>query len=305
MNPRSMRIAIVCLIATVCMCAVATNASAQCSTCATPTVAYSPVVTQPVVAQPVYTGWYPGRFFDRLRTRRYFGAATAPATYTAAYAPTYTAAYAPAVTATPYTAAYAYSAAYRPYLTSYAPLTRTSYYVPTATSCDCARQVVLSPVAGACDPCGCNPCNCGVSTCSTCSSCSSGVGQAVYSEPTTGCSNCAAGTGTPSFSTGPNVGPATPRPELAPNEPAPGASQFDANRPVTEDVKIDPQPVTEEDSSTYFEAPRLFNPRDLTANRQPTVPVRQAVYKQPVQTQQVSHASQVDSDGWFAVPADR
>ena len=39
---------------------------AQCSTCATPTVAYQPVAVQPAaVVTTQYTGWYPGKWFDQ------------------------------------------------------------------------------------------------------------------------------------------------------------------------------------------------------------------------------------------------
>lgn len=303
MNFRSMRIALAYLVAASLLLMTASTSVAQCSTCAVPTVAYSPVVTQ-----PVYTGWYPGKLLDRWRSRSYAPAAT----YTAGYAP-YTAAYAPTYTTsyTPYTAAYAYSASYRPYVTSYAPLSYTTNYAV-------ARQVVMSPVVSSCNacgcsPCSCNPCGCGYGSCDTCStcatsscsSCSGGVGQAIYSQPSTGCANCAGNAGTPSYSSQPSAGPQTPQPTLAPNEPVPGSTNYDAQRPVTTDSTNDPKPVAEEDASTYFEAPRLFDPRDLTASRGPTVPVRQAVYSQPAKTHTVSHAPATDADGWYAVPAGR
>lgn len=306
MNFRCLRIALACLVASSFVLMAGSTVVAQCATCATPTVAYSPVV-----AQPVYTGWYPGRFFDRMRMRRY-GVSTAPATYTAAYAP-YTTAYAPTYTTsyTPYTAAYAYTAAYRPYVTSYAPLSYTTNYAV-------ARQVVMSPVVSSCnacgcDPCTCNPCGCGLSACdscstcatSSCSSCSGGVGQAIYSQPSTGCSSCAENRGTPSYSSQPSVGPQTPQPTLAPNEPVPGSTGYDTQRPLRDESTNDPKPLAEEDASTYLEAPRLFDPQDLTASRGPTVEVRQAVYKQSAQTRNVSHAPAVDANGWYAVPASR
>jgi hypothetical protein len=152
---------------------------AQCTTCATPTVAYSPVVAAaPVVAAPATVVVAPRMgLFDRLRLRRWglaptYTTAYAPA-YTAAYAPTYTAGYAPAYTAAyapsytaayapSYTAAYApaYTAAYAPapaaYLTSYAPLqspvVQTSYLpVAPAPSCStCTTNYAPAPACSAC-----------------------------------------------------------------------------------------------------------------------------------------------------------
>ncbi len=98
-------------------------AYAQCDTCATPTVAYyQPTVAyQPVATQQVRTGWYPGRWFDRMRMRRWGVSTAATPTYAAGYAPAGYARYGAAYAA--YTAAYActptsYTAAYRPYVTS-------------------------------------------------------------------------------------------------------------------------------------------------------------------------------------------
>ncbi|MCH8840745.1 MAG: hypothetical protein IH831_08750, partial [Planctomycetes bacterium] len=64
--------------------------------------------------------------------------------------------------------------------------------------------------------------------------------------------------------------------------------------------------LPEGDSSTYFEAPKLFDPRDRTANR-PSVGVHNAVYRQQVTNQAASHVpvSEVDANGWYAVSADR
>jgi len=271
-------------------------AHAQCDTCATPTVAYyQPTVAyQPVATQQVRTRWYLGRFFDRWRMRRWGVSTAAVPTYAA----TYTAGYAPNTAAyTPYRAAYAYAptsytAAYRPFVTPFAPLTRTAFYYPAATTV--ARQVVMSPVVSACDACGCDPCArpaCGVS-------------QAVYGAPVSGCSTCAAGTSVPTFSGGPTVGPATPRPELAPNEGVPDSSFYESQRQESNETTIDPLP--ESDSSTYFEAPKLFDPRDRTANR-PSVDLHDAVYRQQVTNHAASHvpASEVDANGWYAVSADR
>ena len=289
----------------------ATTADAQC--CATPTVAYY----QPAIAyQPVVAYQQPRMgLFDRMRMRRWgvtpvqqpVYATSYAAPYTAAYTPyqaayayaptSYTAAYAPAN----YTAAYApavYTAAYRPYVTSYAPLATTTYY-------SVARQVVMSPVASACGACGCEPCGCAQPACS---SCDSGVSQAIYAEPASGCSSCAGASALPSYSEAPTVGPATPQPQLAPSEGTPSSSQYETNKLQIDEKPIDPAPApaAEGDSSTYFEAPKLFSPQDRTANR-PSVDVHDAVYRQPATYQGVSQASavEVDANGWYAVSGDR
>lgn len=199
-------------------------ATAQCNTCATPTVAYQPV--QPVTA--VYTqertGWYPGRLLDRLRMRSWRAQTPATATYTtAAYAPTsynYTAAYAPYTASyTPYTASYApYTASYTPYVTAYAPLQRRVY-----------RPVVLQPVIA---DTGCSTCN--YTPAATCSDC--GVAQAAYSQPLGGCSNCEAASSVPDYayedagswrdsSASASSNPPTPQPSLKP-EADPQLSYF-------------------------------------------------------------------------------
>ncbi len=280
--------------------ATAPDANAQCSTCATPTVAYyQPTVAyQPVATQQVRTGWYPGRWFDRRRMRRWGVSTAAAPAYTTGYAP-YTAAY------TPYTAAYAYTptsytAAYRPYVTSYAPLARTSYY-------SVARPVVMSPIASACGACGCDPCGCAQPACGgcgSCSSCSSGVSQPVYGAPSTGCSSCATGSSVPSYSPSTSAIPQTPQPALRPDERIPASTRYPSESPESDDTSNDPSP--EADASTYLEAPRLFNPRDRSASR-PTVDVHNAVYRQPVTNHAASHAParEVDAYGWSAVSTNR
>ncbi len=279
------------------------NASAQCNTCAQPTVAYQPVVAQPqpVVAQPTvayrpYTGWYPGKLLDRWRLRR-AGVGTTSAVYTTAYAPTYTAAYAPSYSYTAsyapatYTASYAptYTAAYRPYVTSFAPLSSAAATgCPTCTQ-TVARPVLMRPVvASACDTCSySSPCDCG--GCGSCDTCSAGVSQAIYSDVSSGCSSCAAGGTTidvmPSSSGLQNIGPATTQPELAPIPE--GQSQYrgrpiqngqPADSPVDDVDPLnrvdpingdDPSPTdTETDSSTWYRnAPQLLGPRNNTALR--------------------------------------
>jgi len=250
-------------------------------------VAYQPVqqvVYQPTVAYQPRRGWYPGKLLDKWRLRRYGVSTAAAPAYTAGYSP-YTAGYAP------YTAAYSpYTAGYSPYVTSYAPLSRTSYY-PVATTA--ARPVLLrptvamSPVIASC--------------CSPCSSCGTGVNQAAYGQPASPCPSCAGAASTPIYSNSPSVGQTTPQPQLQPNEPTPaGSSTYESNRPTTE------APATQNDKSTYFEAPKLFNPRDRTASRT-SVDVIPAVYTQPTTTREAGYPPTTDSaaDGWYSVPSDR
>ncbi len=306
------------------------DASAQCATCPTAvvpatTVAYSPVVTQPTVAYRPYTGWYPGKWLDQWRMRRAGVAATVPA-YSAAYAPTYRSAYAASYTAS-YAPTYSvgYTAAYQPYVSSYAPLSS-----PVAQSCNTCVQTVARPVlmrpvvaAPACNTCSFTP-DCGCDTCA-----SSGVSQAVYSEPA--CSSCAGSSVTssvvpPASSALPNVGPQTRQPDYAP-VPSAADSEYRSNRqidegrspavdPTSDDYdpleKFDPGPKGDLDPSTY-NAPRLLDPRDRTArstHRKPTVDVWTAVYRGPAQDRRVQQTSsrrtrsraELDAEGWTAVP---
>ena len=315
------------------------NAAAQCATCPTPVVAYQPVVAQPTVAYRPYTGWYLGKYIDQWRMRRAatsaYRAGYAP-TYTASYAPTYTAAYTPSYTAsyTPtYTAAYTptYTAAYRPYVTAYAPLATTVAAPCTTCTQTVARQVVMQPVvaAPACDTCSYTP-SCECDACS-------GVTQAAYTEPA--CAGCAGGSSSnvlPPIDYGsganigtPNIGTQTPQPSLDP-VPAPVRSNYGAEKQIDGGTTptpaaappddVDPLedafgPATDEsDSSTYFNAPRLLDPRDRTArstnSRRPTVGVWNAVYRKPVASQKASHTvrrtarptqAEIDAVGWTAV----
>ncbi len=162
--------------------AIAATAEAQCTTSPAPTVAYQqvqPVAYQPAVAYAPRAAWYPGRWLDELRLRRWgYGATTAVATPAApaTYGVGYAAGYAPVA----YQAAYApnaYTVGYRPYLTPYAPLRRTAYY-PVVQAV--ARPVVLSPASD----CGC-------------------------SYQPSDCSNCAVAAPSPA-----SVGSATPQPTL-------------------------------------------------------------------------------------------
>lgn len=317
---------LVCFTLAVIITGIAADASAQCATCPTATVAYQPVVAQPTVTYTPYTGWYPGKWLDQWRMRR-AGAVAAPA-YTAAYAPTYTAAYAPAYTAAyapAYTTSYAptsYNVGYRPYVTSYAPLAPANCSTCVQTV---ARPVVMQPVVAtvsACDSCGCNPCGC--DTCGGgCSACSSGVSQAVYTD--SGCASCAAGSSygnvVPESSYGGSVGPQTPQPTLEP-VPDAGNSRYGTQKPEDSNnvdplEKFDPGPGTEADPSTFYNAPRLLDPRDRTArsSQKLTTNVWTAVYRGPSDDNRptVNQAStrgprtqaEIDAEGWTAVPPRR
>ena len=232
---------------------VAERAAAQCDSCAAPTLGYqpaaayqptvaylptfaaqpavaaTPVALQPAVSYTPYNGWYPGKWLDQMRMRRWSNAAPATSTtagypvypayganyaaYSASYVP-YSAGYAP------YAASYAPAAA-APYVSSYAPLQsayQTSYYAPTTV----LRPAILTPVTAAYQPAMSIPtvdsCNSGCSACATveapaCSACSAGSplttydanmapasygapvnygAPATYSAPAAGCSSCAA-----------------------------------------------------------------------------------------------------------------
>ncbi len=309
---------------------------AQCETCATPTVAYAPVVAAPttVVVAP-----RPG-LFDRWRLRRWgyatpvvaapaYTAAYAPA-YTAAYAPSYTAAYAPTYAtayAPAYTAAYApaYTAAYAPaaspYLTSYAPLQapvmQTSYLPAPATTSCCAttamyQPAVLTPVVSqpACTTCAmpttctaCSapaPCSACAAAGAPCSACAAAgyVDQAAYAAPAPGCSTCASASGTPQYSTGSvGTGGGPPTPAPAIDPPAPTSSSY----------PFDPGPYPEDASLT---APQLIGPVNDQTARAPTVDIHTAVYRRPVGASSVSTTAArpvsstpaVDNTPWTAIP---
>lgn len=290
----------------------------QCATCATPTIAYSPVVAAaPVVAAPAPVVVAPRMgLFDRWRLRRWgmapaYTTAYAPA-YTAAYAPTYTASYAPAYTAAyapSYTAAYApaYTAAYAPapaaYLTSYAPLqspvVQTSYLPVAAPAPSCSActtnytpTAVLSPVVV--EP-ACSACS-AATPCGACSACSAAapvvqsyVGQAAYeapiAAPAAGCSSCAATSGGVQYNvpassdSGTGGAPPTPIPTLeSTTVPATGAGT------------VYPGPA-----ESGFTAPNLLPPTNDRTARAPTVDIHTAVYRRPVGASSVSSAKPVQA----------
>lgn len=134
-----------------------------------------------------------------------------------------------------------------------------------------------------------------------------------------GCQSCAVGSGV-GGPLSPSVGPQTPQPSLSP-VPAPAESQYQrSNRPIdggSEAGQNDPGPATDNDSSTYYNAPRLLEPRDRTAARsyyessKPTVDVWTAVYQGPTTgdatqvSARVRSQADIDADGWNAVSSNR
>jgi hypothetical protein len=302
----------------------APRVNAQCSTCPTAVVAYSPVVAPAttVMYQPADTGWYPGKLLDTWRLRRW--GYTAPTAVTTAYAPTYSVGYAPT-----YTAAYAptYTAAYAPtYTAAYAPaVATTNYSMPYVTSYAPLgqREVVMRPVVVASPVVSAAPVI--ASACSACSACEVAapcsacaptmvVEQATYAAAPAPCVGCAQDSSityaqqAPSTSSG-----QTSQPALTPQEAAPLRSNYpdvvpqqnngsQNNGTQQQHQHQDPGPAAEQNpsnSSTYFEAPALFIPGDRTAqqetvkpvNRAPSVDVWNAVYHGPASNDSVSNTS--------------
>lgn len=77
-----------------------------------------------------------------------------------------------------------------------------------------------------------------------------------------------------------------------PADTAPAATQPQPEpQPESNNNSTDPYDVKKKDGSTYFEAPKLFNPNDRTAKRAVLAPVHTAVYQQPVNYQKTSAAA--------------
>jgi hypothetical protein len=251
----------------------ASTASAQCATCPTPVVAYSPVVYN---NYQVDEGWYPGKLIGRLG-QRLFGTAPAPAyaNYTAAYPMTYGAAYAPT-----------YAAAYAPtYAAAYAP-TYTTAYAPAYAAAAPTYATNYAPAA--CTSCGVNPCSCQTSYrpvvmqpvveqttyySQGCATCGTATGTAYSAAPAPGCANCAANYAEQAIHQAPvaaGVAPSTAvsppqtfrEPELR-NEPTPASG------------------TSASEATKNWEPPQLFAPGDKQVKR-PSTTVWTAVYEQPV-----------------------
>jgi len=112
--------------------------------------------------------------------------------------------------------------------------------------------------------------------------------------------------------------PSGEAPSADPNTPT--ERQQEAQRPPTDDTQdIQPEPAAEppattpdpyetkkEDSSTFFQAPKLFDPNDRTAQRS-IAPVTTALYEKPVSYRSVStrritrDQAEADAAGWVSV----
>jgi hypothetical protein len=312
----------------------ADSASAQCNTCATPVVAYSPVVapaTTVTTFQPVDTGWYPGKLLDTWRMRRWGYTAPTAVTTTAAFAPTYSAAYAPmpVTTMMPVTSTAVVQTA------NFAPVT-TSFATPIVTSFAPLgqRQVLMRPVVVASPVVTAAPVV-AASACSACSACevaapcsscaaTTVVEQATYAAAPAPCAGCAQGSSI-TYADQPAAVAAgeTSRPALTPQEAAPLESRYpDVTPPAGNAQQPDPGPAAENkatESSSYFEAPALFIPGDKTAqqetvkpaNRAPSVDVWNAVYRGPAEGElsrtsykaETRTQAEIDAEGWSSVPA--
>ncbi|MDZ4657481.1 MAG: hypothetical protein SH868_07855 [Bythopirellula sp.] len=337
---------IFCVVALCCVGIVmlfATSANAQCSTCPQPVVAFSPVVqtavvpTTTVVLEP-YRGWYPGRFFDNMRMRRW--GYSAPTTVTTAFAPTAM----PMSVAMPITTAMPVTSTFVPQTVGFAPMATTTFATPhvTAFAPLGQRQVFMQPtlvqspvMATSFADAGCSTCAT-PAPCSACSACelaapcSSCAGSTTVVEQATfaaapaaaPCTNCAQGSSVTYTDQGvsQSTGTQTPQPQLTPQEAAPLQSNYPEVTPPQNTKTPDPGPAAEQkpsDSSTYFEPPALFIPGDRTAqtqetakpvNRAPSVNVWNAVYREPVNANQASTSTgtsqaEIDAAGWSSVPA--
>lgn len=258
----------------VAMCLTTAESYAQCSTCAVPQVAYSPVVYNNYTT--TYDGWYLGKYVGRLG-RRVFGTAPAPA-YQVGYPTTYAAGYAPT---------YSYASYAPTYAASYAPSCNTCGTSPCCCAQTTYRPIVMSPVSSCCTcPTTCN-------TCGTCDTCS-GVTQAGYNTSvSSSCPTCNTSTYIDSSASN-----ASQAPSLNNSAPAP-------QQTFRETERLDPTPAEETgvgEQASDFGAPLLLDPSDKLTKR-PTSPVWTAVYKQPATIKSVSATqspAKTQSVGWTA-----
>ncbi len=299
---------VVALLMSVCIC----DAQAWC--CGGGTTAFYPSTTfaaqSPVVFQTTSTGWYPGYWWNRIGTRLW----GSPSTYVVARP----------VVVQP-------TVAFRP---AYSVGHTVSYAAPAPACATCTTQTVAyapAPIQAvtmqpACTA-GCDPCAAGAGYGAT------GVVQAVHQEPA-GCASCAPGVvvappapavaAPPAGSTPPpaSVQQQTYESQNAAPSLDPGASvpdrQQDAKRPETngQPQQVQPAPASDIDSdsdapykengesSTYFQAPELFDPNDRTASR--SVPVTNAIYEKPIAYRTVSfrpitrQQAEQDAAGWVS-----
>jgi hypothetical protein len=106
--------------------------------------------------------------------------------------------------------------------------------------------------------------------------------------------------------------PSDRRPTIDRGENPSPERTFETDKPVTDDYdEVYPKPAdeTSDESASFFEAPRLFNPKDQTADRGSVAPVRTAVYHkpaagQPSKMRNVSlsrRQAELDAAGWTSV----
>ncbi len=307
---------------------------------------------QPVVWQSQTTtreGWYPGKLIGglfRRPTTTTTVTAVAPQPQVVGFAPTHTVGFAPTHTVgfAPQAASFApsptaFTAAYRP---TYPPSYTVGFAPTFSLASEVALQTAFSPVVGSacssCNACGCDPCGCTSCAmpvtmaspgCSTCGQATS----AVYESPSSGCASCNAPASyssnvapsnyydsaptqqsyNPQSFTPQTPGQPTPAPGLGPNENPPAERSILEKPEMQQDDAADLGPSAA-DSSTYFEAPQLYDPRDRTTQR-PTAPVWNAVYEKPAdgaavrrtsmkvasEPQAPVRRSQVGFEGWSSV----
>jgi hypothetical protein len=316
----------------------ATQANAQC--CGMPaTTAYYPTTAYTAAYPAQSTGWYPGYWLQRI-TSRLFGSPSTYVTaypttaYYAGYAPAYTAAYRPAYTVGYATTSYAAPMSYA------AP---TSYAAPAPACPTCPSYsasyapVQQVTVQSAC-PSGCAPCTAGASYVPQQSYSGQSGAYGVQAESygasagSPSCCQPAASGAQPATYTAPSPSGPAPTPALQRTFEAQNAApsldpttsvperQQDAQRPPTNDANDTQQPIqpepaeengfdpykVEEENSTYFQAPKLFDPSDRTARRN-VAPVVTAVYQKPADAPNSTSAqpislqqAELDAMGWVS-----
>ncbi len=301
-----------------------------------------------------YPGRFIGNIFrprpTTTVTTNFAPAAPAVVPVTAGFAP-HTVGFAPQTVAfAPQTVAFApaattYTAAYRP---TFPP----SYTLASEVPLQTVFRPIVASACDSCgvDPCGCTSCAMPVTLSAPgCSSCGQ-VSTAGFESSSGGCAACNAPASfssnvTPSSNVAPsyyeepasrpyvpqNSGQPTPTPapalrsdenpaaersvlEKPAVEPQPESGILDMQQDDLEQDDLGPTGTEIEDSSTYFEAPQLYDPRDRTTRR-PTAPVWNAVYEKPADGGSVHRTSlkveaaapapvrrtQVGFEGWTSV----
>lgn len=333
MFAKPIRIAAVALVM-LAVTGIAIEADAQCSSCGTAAVAsYAPTYSSyysgsysasyPATYQTYNSGWYPGYYWNRA-TARLWGS---PNTYVVGYAPSYGVSYQPA------TVSYAAPACS-------SCQTVTASYAPACSTCSsgCStcgvQQVTMRPVCTtACSsPCStCSTCSSGCSTCSArvvtqtvaqqppCASCGNGVVQTQAVEttsthqpdpapPQTFDGSAVSGQ-VPNQQSNANAVPSadssTPEQRVEQKVETNGATEAVQPSPGADETpEYDPyHPSATDDSATFNEAPKLFDPNDRTAQRIQR-PVVTAVYTKPAAYRSVStrpataEQARQDAIGW-------